>query len=195
VGALELLHLLTSRPDSVFSTTVIAEIVAMVTDVMNCGGRRKERAESGRTGELYGMRRAVLTLAIPSRFHWHHQGSLAFFRGRAPLDRRLPAARMASQARLRWAVDICKWNPGPAEFEYLLGLLPPEEREQCRKYKFPDDRKRALVSRLLQRGCAATALGLPFREAVIRRTRGGKPYIASACDRSAAPNFNYSVSH
>lgn len=96
---------------------------------------------------------------------------------------------------LRWALSIAAWQPEPPELEALLALLPPEEAEHCRKFRFPDDRKRALASRLLQRAAAAAALGVPFGEAVIQRTRGGRPYLASTGDRSAAPNFNYSVSH
>ncbi|GAB4820177.1 hypothetical protein N2152v2_007223 [Parachlorella kessleri] len=102
---------------------------------------------------------------------------------------------MARDGRLRWAVDISRWSPEPNELEHLLGLLPGAEQEACRKFRFLDDQKRALVSRLLQRASAAAVLGLPFCEVVIQRTRGSKPYIAGAGDRSAAPNFNYSVSH
>lgn len=98
-------------------------------------------------------------------------------------------------AILRWAVDISKWDPQPAEFDHLLGLLPEDERNHCRKFRFMDDRKRALVSRLLQRASAEAVLGVPFREAFIKKTRGNKPYIANSLDRSRAPNFNYSVSH
>ena len=116
-----------------------------------------------------------------------------------PGDQRACHHIMASPAPrpgcLRWAVDIARWTPEPPELDFLLALLPPEEAEHCRKFRFPDDTKRGLVSRLLQRACGAAVLGVPFREAVIRRTRGKKPYLADAQRPAEAPNFNYSVSH
>lgn len=99
-------------------------------------------------------------------------------------------------ARLRLAVDVGRWDPSPREFDFLCSLLPDSEAEECRKFKFFDDQKRALVSRLLQRHVATVALGIPFQAVVIKRTKGRKPYIANeGVDRSPCPNFNYSVSH
>ena len=42
-----------------------------------------------------------------------------------------------------------------------------------------DDRKRALLSHLLQRAACQQAVGVPFREARIVRTKGGKPFLVS----------------
>jgi phosphopantetheinyl transferase len=102
------------------------------------------------------------------------------------------------QPRLRWAVCTRGWQPGEAEADFLLSLLPPEERAQCERFRLPDDRHRALLSRLLARRAASAVLGLAPSDADVRRTRGGKPYVANALPGKAegpAPNWNYSVSH
>jgi hypothetical protein len=49
--------------------------------------------------------------------------------------------------------------------------------------------------RLLQRHCVATALGVPFAEVAIQRTRGRKPVFAGTAHDPRAPNFNFNVSH
>ncbi len=99
-------------------------------------------------------------------------------------------------SRLRWAVQVDRWVPGPDEFDLLLSLLPEPERQQCTKFTKPEDRKRALVSRLLQRRAATAALGLRHEAVVCKRTRGNKPYVANELTKPAwAPNWNYSVSH
>ncbi len=48
------------------------------------------------------------------------------------------------------------------------------------KFKHLEDRKRALVSQLLQRACCQHALGVPFQEVALSRTKGGKPFLARA---------------
>lgn len=101
----------------------------------------------------------------------------------------------SAPARLRWAVALGAWEPVPAEFEYLLALLPEEERAPVLRFRQEADRRRALVSRLLQRAAAAAALGLPHAAVVVRRTRGSKPYAANELPKPQAPNWNYSVSH
>ena len=62
-------------------------------------------------------------------------------------------------ARLRWAVNTERWNPEGdhegAEFTFLLSLLPQHEREDCLRFVHMPDKKRALVSRLLQRAACA----------------------------------------
>lgn len=101
----------------------------------------------------------------------------------------------ADRGRLRWAVDTKQWDPSPSEFQFLCSLLPSGEAEECSKFRFFDDQKHAVISRLLQRHAAFTALGIPHAAAVIRRTKGRKPYVANDAPRPDAPNFNYSVSH
>ncbi|XP_022150582.1 L-aminoadipate-semialdehyde dehydrogenase-phosphopantetheinyl transferase-like isoform X2 [Momordica charantia] len=58
-----------------------------------------------------------------------------------------------------------------------------------------EDRKRALVSRLLQYALVHNILEIPYDEIIIKRTLEGKPYLE--CDKltSDIPNFNFNVSH
>ena len=63
-------------------------------------------------------------------------------------------------------------------------------------FRFKEDQKRALVSRLLQRQCVSTAMGLTWESVQIKRTKGRKPFVMNrGMDRSQAPNFNFNVSH
>jgi len=102
-------------------------------------------------------------------------------------------------ADLRWACDLSEWQPRAAEWEMLLGLLPASDREAVHAMGAALDRKRALVSRLMQRRAASFVLAVPDSDVVIRRTRAGKPFEAgeSAAARAAhgAPNFNFNVAH
>uniref|UniRef100_A0A9I9D3E4 holo-[acyl-carrier-protein] synthase n=1 Tax=Cucumis melo TaxID=3656 RepID=A0A9I9D3E4_CUCME len=108
----------------------------------------------------------------------------------------------------RWAVDISQWNPSPLEFSSVLTLLPRHEHSSILRYKprfvqedladcfiSMEDRKRALVSRLLQYALVHYILKIPFNEIIIKRTLEGKPYLE--CDKLASefPNFNFNVSH
>ena len=107
-------------------------------------------------------------------------------------------------ARVRWAVNSTRWKPGEREMEFLLKILPVHERERVMRFKREEDRKRALVSRLMQRACVGTCAVVETTDAVeIRRTKGGKPFMyveenATTKERrraTAAPNFNFNVSH
>lgn len=63
-------------------------------------------------------------------------------------------------------------------------------------FRFKEDQKRALVSRLLQRQSVSAAMGLAWEKVQIKRTKGRKPFVMNkAMDRSQAPNFNFNVSH
>lgn len=116
----------------------------------------------------------------------------------------------------RWAVDISRWSPSEEEFQFLCEhMILPEESEHCKRFKFLDDRKRALVSILLQRLAGALLLsrrmknkgqtGTDPRTIEIGKTKGRKPYIDTtkhpfmSCERSTNDedlvNFNYNVSH
>ncbi len=96
---------------------------------------------------------------------------------------------------LRWALNISRWQTTDEEFAFLLDLVPEAEQKEVRSFKFLDDRKRALCSRLLQRHCTCQALGLDWREVVIKRTRGRKPFAAGDGQRSKCPNFKLNVPH
>ena len=123
---------------------------------------------------------------------------------RAMADERDPGAASGSAtdhpARLRWAVNTERWSPSGdhegAEFGFLLSLLPRHEREECLKFVHMPDKKRALVSRLLQRAACARVTSAPHASIEIRRTKGRKPFLASPLpDPALAPNFNFNVSH
>ena len=128
----------------------------------------------------------------------------------ASIPRDAPANPPAPHpACLRWAVNISRWHPsddhyGP-EFRFLLALLPEHEREECLRFRFMYDKKRALLSRLMQRAACARVADVPHADVLLRRTKGKKPFFAwtemplfdadSAADLAAAPNFNFNVSH
>ncbi|KAJ4720588.1 L-aminoadipate-semialdehyde dehydrogenase-phosphopantetheinyl transferase-like [Melia azedarach] len=95
----------------------------------------------------------------------------------------------------RWVVDISEWNPTPHDFSFALSVLPQHEQSPITRFVRMEDRKRALVSRLLQYALVRQVLGIPYQEIIIKRTIEGKPYLE--CDRVSMdfPNFNFSVSH
>ncbi|KAJ4840432.1 hypothetical protein Tsubulata_034746 [Turnera subulata] len=95
----------------------------------------------------------------------------------------------------RWLVDISKWNPSPEDFSSALSVLPNHEHSSITRFVRMEDRKRALVSRLLQYVLAHEVLGTPYDRIVIKRTEEGKPYLE--CDQVVRefPNFNFNVSH
>jgi len=114
------------------------------------------------------------------------------------------ALEQARAGRLRWAVNIATWAPcgeaEGAEFQFLLSLISsPEERKGVMQYVFWDDKKRALISRLLTRRASTTVLGLTSFDGVnISRTKGGKPFLSAPrppASRHDLANFNFNVSH
>mmetsp|Transcript_89808 Transcript_89808/g.279452 ORF Transcript_89808/g.279452 Transcript_89808/m.279452 type:complete len:409 (-) Transcript_89808:36-1262(-) len=120
----------------------------------------------------------------------------------APADPSRTVVGPGSGCRHRWAVNIDEWDPeggadGP-EFQFLLGLIQEEEEKtQVMKYKFWDDRKRAMMSRLLVRQASASVLGrTSFKGVSVKRTKGKKPFLASPLpDAPECPNWNVNVSH
>ena len=101
-----------------------------------------------------------------------------------------------ASAYQRWFVDVARWRPSQPELSFLLGLLPSDEREAVRAFRHPIDRKRTLVSRLLQRRSVATALRVPAERVVVKRTKGSKPFEASGAPRTThVANYNFNVSH
>ncbi|KAK6929061.1 4'-phosphopantetheinyl transferase domain [Dillenia turbinata] len=95
----------------------------------------------------------------------------------------------------RWLVDISKWNPSEDDFAFALSLLPQHEHCFITRYLKTEDRKRALVSRLLQYALVHEVLGIPFDEIIIKRTFEGKPYLDSDKLKLEFPNFNFNASH
>ncbi len=119
-------------------------------------------------------------------------------------------------ATLRWFVDVSAWHPVATEFDWLLSVLPEaEDRAAVLRFRFEEDRKRALCSRLMQRACvravccsssrgghdpvadgdAAAAEKEEMEEEevlIVRATKGKKPFTTNA-KPSHAPNFNFNV--
>ncbi|KAK1294979.1 hypothetical protein QJS10_CPA16g01199 [Acorus calamus] len=86
---------------------------------------------------------------------------------------------------------------GPPEdlFSSVVSLLPFHERPFITRFLKFEDRKRALVSRLLQYALVREVLGIPFDEIIIKRTVEGKPYLENGKGSLDFPNFNFNVSH
>uniref|UniRef100_A0A6V7NFG7 holo-[acyl-carrier-protein] synthase n=1 Tax=Ananas comosus var. bracteatus TaxID=296719 RepID=A0A6V7NFG7_ANACO len=95
----------------------------------------------------------------------------------------------------RWLVNISTWDPSERRFASLASLLPPHERPAIMRFVKVDDRKRALVSRLLQYVLVREVLGIPFDKITMSRTIEGKPYLQNNEDNVVFPNFNFNASH
>eukprot|EP00670_Eutreptiella_braarudii_P028629 CAMPEP_0174377792 /NCGR_PEP_ID=MMETSP0811_2-20130205/121660_1 /TAXON_ID=73025 ORGANISM="Eutreptiella gymnastica-like, Strain CCMP1594" /NCGR_SAMPLE_ID=MMETSP0811_2 /ASSEMBLY_ACC=CAM_ASM_000667 /LENGTH=489 /DNA_ID=CAMNT_0015529873 /DNA_START=726 /DNA_END=2191 /DNA_ORIENTATION=- len=96
---------------------------------------------------------------------------------------------------LRWLVDVSGWEPSDAEMDFLIDLVPSDNPQQVKKYRYRDDQKRSLVGRLLTHAAVATVLGIPYREISIGRTKGRKPFLCTPHNVDWAPNFNFNISH
>ncbi|OVA13778.1 4'-phosphopantetheinyl transferase superfamily [Macleaya cordata] len=95
----------------------------------------------------------------------------------------------------RWVVDISQWNPTQDDFSFTLSLLPLHEHSAITRFVKFEDRKRAVVSRLLQYALVHKVFGIPFDEIIIKRTVEGKPYMETDIVNMEFPNFNFNVSH
>ena len=82
-----------------------------------------------------------------------------------------PTARLEPDGSARWVVDISTWSPKPAEWEVLVNCISEEEASRVAKYTKIVDRKRAMVSRLMQRAASRIMTGLPQKEIRLSRTR------------------------
>ncbi|TKY53494.1 L-aminoadipate-semialdehyde dehydrogenase-phosphopantetheinyl transferase [Spatholobus suberectus] len=95
----------------------------------------------------------------------------------------------------RWVVDISKWDPQSSDFSFGLSLLPSRDHSSVTRFVKMEDRKRALVSRMLQYVLVHDVLQIPFPDIVIKRTLEGKPYLDYDKFGLRFPNFNFNVSH
>ncbi|CAJ1967798.1 unnamed protein product [Sphenostylis stenocarpa] len=93
----------------------------------------------------------------------------------------------------RWVINLSKWDPHPSDFSFALSLLPSHDHSSITRFVKLADRKRALVSRMLQYVLVHDVLQIPFPDIVIKRTLEGKPYLDH--DSRRFPNFNFNVSH
>ncbi|CAL9108272.1 unnamed protein product [Musa textilis] len=94
----------------------------------------------------------------------------------------------------RWLVNVSQWNPSEAQFASVISLFPVDEQTAITRYIKFEDKKRALVSRLLQYSLVHEVLGIPFDKIIIHRTAEGKPYLKNSIDFPFS-NFNFNVSH
>ncbi|XP_075495338.1 uncharacterized protein LOC142532777 [Primulina tabacum] len=95
----------------------------------------------------------------------------------------------------RWVVDISKWKPSVNHLSFFISLLPQHEHSSINRFVKLEDKKRALVSRLLQYALVHQILGIPFDEIIILRTVEGKPYLVCENTEIGFPNFNFNASH
>lgn len=95
----------------------------------------------------------------------------------------------------RWIIDISKWNPSPGYFSSIMSFLPQHEHSSITRFVKVEDRKRAIVSRLLQYSLVHQVLGIPFDEIIVRRTVEGKPYLDYDNVVQRFTNFNFNASH
>jgi 4'-phosphopantetheinyl transferase len=111
---------------------------------------------------------------------------------------------------LRWAIAASEVADA-AVADALVRLLEPDDAEHVQRYRNAEDRRLALLSRLMQRAAGGAALGLGATRNLRRRAAAGRgrPFLcratasrslASADDAAkealdAAPNWNYSASH
>ena len=110
------------------------------------------------------------------------------------------------RGRLRWAVNVSEFDPVEKEnskdFLSLLSMCSErkDERDKVLRYRRWEDKKRALFSRLLTRAaCVSTFPGRKRDEIVIKRTKGGKPFLSTSSSLKSSddeiPNFNFNVAH
>eukprot|EP00775_Hariotina_reticulata_P013351 gene13351-13479_t len=133
--------------------------------------------------ELY--RKIVVVGGIQDKQHHWPQELRSFMQ---ELDERRLVEEQERRAMRQAAMD---------EAEQLAAAEGQDEaeRNEVLYFRHYEDQKRAMVSRLLQRACVMQALGEPWDQIVIKRTKGKKPFYAGHIARDHAPNFNYNVSH
>ncbi|KAG0466629.1 hypothetical protein HPP92_018209 [Vanilla planifolia] len=98
------------------------------------------------------------------------------------------------KGKRRWIVDISLWSPSVDEFSSIKDFLTPHDCSAINSFVRFEDRKRALVSRLLQYSLLHEVFGLPINRIIIDRTALGKPYLKNE-EVALFPNFNFSLSH
>ncbi|XP_076937868.1 uncharacterized protein LOC143605760, partial [Bidens hawaiensis] len=94
----------------------------------------------------------------------------------------------------RWLVNVSQWDPSPHEFWMAMSLVPQQHHSSITRFVKIEDRKRALVSRLLQYALIHQLIRIPVDQIVINRTAEGKPYLERN-QNVKYPNFNFNVSH
>jgi len=106
--------------------------------------------------------------------------------------------------RVRYALNYDAWSPNQPEWEKLLSLVQPEEKERILRFKRPiqggyltgkdnPDAKSSLIGRLMLRMLIHKQLNIPYKEIKLTRTDKGKPYLENPCTKYT--HFNFNVSH
>uniref|UniRef100_A0A7S4IB54 holo-[acyl-carrier-protein] synthase n=1 Tax=Odontella aurita TaxID=265563 RepID=A0A7S4IB54_9STRA len=103
----------------------------------------------------------------------------------------------------RWFMNIDEWKPSTEEWSFALQQILPSDRDKVERYVFEMDRKLALGSRLLQRFCVRSVLGLENGEYEIARTKENKPYLKvqggskarTVLNQMGVRNLTFNVSH
>ena len=115
-------------------------------------------------------------------------------------------ARVALDARppssFRWIVNVATWRPADAGLNSSSPCSRPE-RDAVRRFRRFDDRKRAVVSRLMQRACIMRACETSSegrwsaRGSILSTCAGPRgPAVSRRATRvDARAEFNYNVSH
>ena len=115
---------------------------------------------------------------------------------RTPSREHLSMSSQHLPGTYRWLVDISLWDPGDAEWQMLLNMLPEAESSKVMRFVHRADQKRALLSRLLQRRVCQEETKISFGDVCIERTKGNKPFMSNKPRGvSGAGNFNFNVSH
>lgn len=102
---------------------------------------------------------------------------------------------METIGAIRWLFNSGAWDPSPSLFAFCLSLLPPSLQNEVTRFVKFEDRKRSLVSRLMQYMLVHTLFKIPYNEIVILRTKEGKPYVEPCYLNTSVPNLNFNVSH
>lgn len=94
--------------------------------------------------------------------------------------------------RCRWALHCSAWELNDDDKHYFLSLIPLEERAACTRFARPEDCKRALASRVLQRLLGSLVFHVPLPSVKISRSASGKPFFAAVHSSS---RIDFNVSH
>ena len=125
----------------------------------------------------------------PNATEWSEEQAIDYFAS--------GGAIVPHDGTLRWAVDITTFLPSPRQWQVLTALLTKNEAEKCNRFHFQDDKKRALVSRIMQRAACALVGKISLADVQIDYTKGRKPFFANRPKlvHDPMPNWNYNVSH
>lgn len=105
------------------------------------------------------------------------------------------ARNVTGQASVLWVVDSNAWKPVDGEIDAIIDrYCHPSRADKIRKFRFESDRKRALISTLLQRKACIEIDGCDPSSVKILLTKGSKPYSIRN-PSSKHPNFCFNASH